>query len=443
MVLAQITLSSDHKTILAMPNRTLLENVPYLAALIGASDNSAGGNIKASDGTDLPDTYQISFRTRIERFVPLPEVAGRDDLIVVGPIREEDAAAAVTGYLEIEQTYPAGFETNVDRDLSEIIVCFGQDVLATGSHEALELIVNNVLGIPEYYGEGEPRPPDPSGRYLWDFLQPDDALQVMFTGEPTEPFGTVSFSGQCVRWDKDPTSPRFHYNSEVVVRVRSDSIVNPTGQMLEDDVYFTFTTEYWPLYTGVQYIRLKLGRTVAALFDDTINRHIHAASIDAIQQAYYSFDMEHPFPAVRRYVQACTILNILDEIGLGPALQQGRKRLGDLDIQYSPQDLAKIAAAYRRAEEDKKTTLFELRYYRRQSRPMVVIKGQDYWGERRDFRMRTWQGLRASPHPSANTAEQRRFQSRLANDHPTYAINYIGWDEKGEVFEGMTVPWWT
>jgi hypothetical protein len=440
MIIGQITLSSDHKTITFLPNRTLLENVPYLAAAIGASDNAAGGNIKASDGTDLPDTYQVSFRTRVERYVPLSEVADRDDLIDIAPIREDDPAAEVTGYLSVEETVPAGFATNLDRGLSEIIVCFGEAVLPTGSADALELIINNVLGIDEYYGEGEPRPPDPSGRFLQDCLATGDARQALFTGQP---FGAVSFSGECVRWDRDSNSPEFHYNSEIVVRVRSDSIVNATGQMLEEDVYFTFTTEYWPLYTGVQYIRLKLGRAISNLFDDTINRHIHAASVDAVQQAACCFDTEHPYPAVRRYVQACTILSILDEIGLLPALQAGSKRLGDLDIQYSPQDMAKIIAAYRRAEAEKEKALFELRYYRRQSRPMVVVKGQNYAGERRDFRMRTWQGLRARSQPSANTAELRAYKSRLAFDHPTYTISYIGWDEDGNLYEGTTWPWWT
>jgi hypothetical protein len=440
LIIGQITLSADGKTITLIPNRTLLENVPYLVAAIGASDNAAGGNIKASDGTDLPDTYQVSFRTRVERYVPLSEVADRDDLIDVGPIREDDPAASVDRYLEVDSASPPGFATDQDRTLSEIIVCFGEDVIPTGSADALELIINNVLGIDEYYGEGDPRPPDPSGRFLQDCLATGDPRQALFTGQV---FGNVSFSGECVRWDKAPGSQDFHYNSEIVVRVRKDSITNPSGDMLEEDVYFTFTSEYWPLYTGVQYIRLKLGRAISSLFDDTINRHIHAASIDAVQQAGCCFDTEHPYAAVRRYVQACTILSILDEIGLLPALQAGRKKLGDLDIQYNPQDMAKIVAAYRRAEEEKKKALFELRYYRRQSRPMVVVKGQNYAGERRDFRMRTWQGLRARPQPSANTAELRRYKSRLAFDHPTEMLNYIGWDEDGERITGTSVQWWT
>lgn len=440
LIRGQLTLSSDRKTITFLPNRTLLENVPYLAAAIGASDNAAGGNIKASDGTDLPDTHQISFRTRVERYVPLSEVADRDDLIDIAPIREDDSAAEVTGYLDIEETSPAGFASNINRALSEIIVRFGDTVLPTGSHDALELIINNVLGIDEYYGEGFPSPPDPSGRFLQDCLATGDARQSLFDQDPS---GAVSFSGQYVKWTKDVNSPDFHYNSEIVVRVRSDSITNASGEMLEEDVYFTFTSQYWPAYTGVQYIRLKLGRSVSHLFDDTIMRHIHACSIDAVQQAGCAFTTENPYPAVRRYVQACTILSILDEIGLLPALQSGRKKLGDLDIEYSPQDLSKIVAAYRRAEEDKKKALFELRYYRRQSRPMVVVKGQDYAGERKDFRMRTWQGLRSRSQPSANTSELRRYKSRLAYDHPTYLISYIGWNEDGDLYQGATYPWWT
>lgn len=442
LILSQISLSADRKTILIMPSRGLLENIPYLLALIGASDNAAGGNIKASDGIDLPNTYQVSFRTKLERYVSLSEVADRTDLVDIGPIREDDPDALVTGYLEVELTSPAGFDTNADRTLTDIWVKFSETVLPTGSAEALELILNNVLGVDEYYGEGSPKPPDPSGRFLHDCLASTDSRQVLFTGAPTEPFGTVAFSGQYVTWTKDPSSPDFHYNTEVVVKVRASSVVGSDGRMLPDDLYFTFTTQYWPLYAGVQYIRLKLGSIIASLFDDTINRHIHSNSIEAVHQAGCSFDTEHPYPAVRRYVQACTILDILDEMGLGSSMMSGKKRLGDLEIQYSPQDLAKINAAYRRAEETKKATLIELRAYRRQSLPSYVIKGSDWAGERSDFRMRTWQGLRARSQPSANTTEIRRYQSRLAGDHPTYSVSYIGWDESGEMYEGTTWPWW-
>lgn len=442
LVLAQVTLSSDLKTITLIPNRTLLENTAYLAALIGASDGSAGGNIKASDGTDLPDTYQVSFRTRVERYVPLSEVADRTDIIDEGPIREDDPIALVDGYLEIASADPAGFESGVSRGLSEITICFGQDVLPTGSHDALELIVDNVLGIEEYYGEGDPRPPDPSGRYLWEFLPTGDARWAEFTGEP--PSGTVSFSGQCVKWTKDAGQPDFHYNTEVVVRVRSDSIVGSgDAYQLEEDVYLTFTTEYWPLYTGVQYIRLKLGRAAAELYDDTIKRHIHEASVDAIHQAAACFDTERPYPAVRRYVQACALMGILDELGIGPSLQAGRKRLGDLDIEYKPQDLAKLLSVYRKAEEIKKNALFELRAYRRQSRPMYVVKGAANPTERRDYRMRTWQGLRARSNPSANTAGLRRYKSILGFDHPTRVASFIGWREDGTTYTEDIYPWWT
>lgn len=439
-VRGKVWLSQDRKTISFLPVRTLVQDVAYRMAVVGSADNMPGGNIKGLDGTDLPTTYQVQFRTRVERFVRLTEAAGRDDIEQVGPIREEDAEALVTGYLDILMTTPKGFESNVDRGLSEIRVCFDEDVLPTGSENALELTLRNVLGMDEYYGEGEPRPPDPSGRYLQDWLPTGDMRQALFDVDPS---GTVAFSGQCAIWTRHSGSPEFHYNTEVVVRVNSDAIVSPTGHMMAEDVYFSFTTQYFPLYIGVEYIRLMLGRSVSSLFDDTIRRHIHAASIDARDQAGGCFDTEHPYPAIRRYVRALSILNILGELGILPVLQSGRKRLGDLDIQYSPTDFSKIMEAYKNALEDKKKALFELRAYRRQSVPQVVIKGEEWPNERGDFRMRTWQHLRNSFREMANTKTERRAKSVMGYDHPSVnpEVAWIGWYNDDRL-EGFSFPWW-
>jgi len=433
-----VSLSSDLKTIQIMPDRGLLEDVVYVAAVYGASDGMPGGNIKASDGIDLPDTHQIEFRTAVERYVSLTEAADRTDIIQAGPIREDSDFGQVTGVLDIQEAYPSGFESGVNRSLSEIWVDFGQAVQQTGSATALELSIINVLGMDEYYGEGDPRPPDPTGRVLQDWLATGDVRQADFA---TDPYGAVSFSGDTVRWDIDPDSPPFHYNSEVTVRVRSDYIVNTTGHMLAEDVYITFTTEYWPMYVGVEYIRLQLGRLVADLWDDTIRRHIHAASIDAVDHAAGMFDVEHPYPAVRRYVRSISILRILDEIGLLSGLQSGSKQLGDLKVDYRPQDLAKVIAAYRRAEKEKDRSLIELRAYRRQSRPRVVVKGSSYAFERTDYYLRTWQHHRNSSSPSANTTNSRRMKSLLSHDHPSIdKVYYIG--EADEALEGgASFPW--
>jgi hypothetical protein len=435
-----VSLSSDAKTIQIMPTRGLIEDNVYQVAVYGASSSMPGGNIKASDSTDLPDTHQIEFRTKVEGYVPLTQAADRSDIIQVGPIREDSDLAAVTGVLEVQSTTPAGFESNVDRCLSEILVDFGEAVSQTGSATALELTMINVLGLDEYYAEGNPRPPDPSGRYLQDWLPTGDARQADFD---TDAYGDVSFSGNYVRWDRDVDSPCFHYNTEITVRVRSDAIANATGHMLSEDVYFTFTTEFWPLYVGVEYIRLQLGRVVSDLFDDTIRRHIHAASIDAFDHAAGMFDHEHPYPAVRRYVRAVTILGILDEVGLLPALQAGSKRLGDLEIKYNPQDMAKVLAAYRRAEKERDRSLVELRAYRRQSRPRWVVKGSSYAFERGDFYLRTWQHLRNTTDPQANTKLTRRMKTLLGHDHPSIdKVYYIG--EVDESLEGgYTFPWWS
>jgi hypothetical protein len=442
--LGTVSLSSDGLTITFLPSKGLLEDTNYVAMVVGAADNLAGGNIKAADGTDLANTYQVAFRTGIDQYAKRGEILDRDDIEFPGPIREGDPLLEVTGYLEILETSPRGFASGVDRALSDIEVTFDADVQQTGSYDALELTIRNVLGLDEYYGEDDV---DGTGHILEDWLDPNDATRrALF--EVGDPSGTISFVGDKVIWTKHPDSPDFHYNTEVIVRVRADSVVNGTGQMLEEDVYFTFTTEFFPLYVGVEHIRLQMGRAIANMYDDTIRRHIHAASIDAIEQAAGCFLLEYPYPAVRRYVRSKTILDILDEMGLLAALQAGqRKSLGDFTVQYSPADLAKLVSAYKRAQKDYDKALFELRYYRQQRAPVWVVKGRTSIYERKDFRMRTWQHLRERSHGAANTTDLRRSKSYLATDHPTllgtYPVRVVGYlDDAEGLTEGFVFPWW-
>lgn len=428
-------LSADHKTLTFIPGKGLIEENLYQAIAVGSSDNLAGGNLKAADGTDLVDSYSITFRTSVDQFSRIGEVTSPDDAERFGPIREDTASAVALGHIDVIATDPRGFESNVDRTLSEIAVTFDEDVQATGSYDALDIQLQNVLGLDEYYGEY-----DGTGHFLLDWLaQTDTVRRAYFDSQPS---GTIQFDGDELKWVKASGSPDFHFNTEVICRVRADSVVDGTGQMLTEDVYFTFTTEYWPLYVGVEYIRLQLGRAISSMYDDTIRRHIHAASIDAVEQSLGCFNMEYPYPAVRRYVRALTILNILDELGLLATLKAGqRKQLGDFTVQYNAADLAKLMSAYKRAQKDHDNTLYELRYYRGQRSPAFVVRGEASVSERGDFRMRTWQGLRGRSAPEANTTELRRLKSVLSTDHPT--IQLIGYQADADDISGNYVyPWW-
>lgn len=443
VVPSDVSLSTNGAVILVIPNRGLLEDTGYIAMLAGSDSNLAGGNIKEADGLDLVITQEINFKTRVERFVPLSEVASRDDIESVGPIRAEDLTSP-SGLVTIIESSPAGFTSNVSRDLTEVVVTFSMPVSAVGSVPALEVTCHNVLGLDEYYGEQgadtDASSKRPSDRFLQDWLASDSDDMDLFT--PPCPSGYVTVYDSKAKWTRHPGSPPFHYNTEVVVHVVASSLMGPSGEVMADDVYFTFTTEYFPMYVGVDYIRLKLGRVLSDMYDDTIRRHILAASIDAVDQAAGHFDVEHPYPAVRRYVRACALLSILDELGLLPALQSGQKTLGDFSVRYDPRDFKKIMAAYTNAVAERDAALLELRAYRRQGLPRVIVRGQDYPYERLDFRLRTWQHLVGGV--NANTTELRSTKAQLATDHPKMGqpINWIGNTTAGDKGQGIAFPWW-
>jgi len=70
----------------------------------------------------------------------------------------------------------------------------------------------------------------------------------------------------------------FAENREIEVTIPS-TLTSTDTTSLEESTSFFFTTRYNPLYVGAKQVQLTLGRLVAGIPDDTINRIIHANSI--------------------------------------------------------------------------------------------------------------------------------------------------------------------
>jgi len=257
---------------------------------------------------------------------------------------------------------------------------------------------------------------DATGKFLYRDVEDVPSRLALIT----DPTGTVSVSGSKVIWTRD-SGYTFPYNAEVVVRVHSDRIVNASGYQLSDDVYFSFTTEYWPCYGNPTVLRLAIGPLIRDMYDDTLYRILTKNSIRAILEADDNIstddDRDRPYPAVERFVLAQSIIDVIDELRLLADIQAGQKKqLGDFTVQYQASNPALIA---KRAEavKDRDRALRELRRYRGNLGPRSVVKSEDYSGERTDYRMRTWDSLVASSLPVANTADDRSGKRDLRTDH--------------------------
>jgi len=404
----ETSLSTDLKTITIVPNRPLAEAMSYRLSLIGADIAAPGGYIKSSGGDALATTYNVLFRTADERFVSREEILSREEFERVGPIRSVEDEAAVTGYLEIQSVTPAAFATNQSRSLSAIEVDFGEAVDTTGSGAAITIEMNPADGMTRDYGHE-----DVTGKFLYRDAE-DVPSRLALIDEPT---GVVSASGNKIIWTAEDDY-EWPYNAEVTICVHSDYIVNASGHQLEEDTYFTFTTEYWPKYATPTVLRIELGPTISQLYDDTLYRIILKNSIRTLLESNdkcYITNRDRPYPNTEKFVKSQSIIDVINQLRLLADIQSGqRKQLGDFTVQFNASDPLLISKL-KEATKDRDRSLRELRRYRGGG-PLSAVVAETHGQERQDYRMRTWDASVAGSRP-ANCAEERAAKANLRTDH--------------------------
>lgn len=393
-------LSSDGTRITFIPAQELHENALYNIKVIGA-DLGLGYSLRASDGTLLASTITLSFRTGTERYVPLTEVADRDDIERVGPIREGDPLAAaptgVGGSLQIDARKPLAF-ANVLVSTTGITLDFDRNLDATTIDPASVLITQlPALGIEDYWATL------PTGSTV-----PQLAATL---GAMTPPTGSLFTGADKITFLLDPSRDWLH-NTQVQVEVSTD-VKGTDGTVLLAANTYLFSTTYVPLYISGTMLRMELGPAVANLTDDTILRIIHKASIEAWELSDRNISLVSPPIRIRQWVEAKTILDILGVLMLTRDLRAGEsKTLGDLSVQYKPVD-PMLSAKYKQATE----TLEKIALEGETKLAEVAIKGYSTTSERWEFRTRTWDHLLLQSTPGANLGTERQEKARLSIDY--------------------------
>jgi hypothetical protein len=408
----EVTLDSTGKTITVIPKAALKEEVQYTWSLVGADLNAPGGHIKSSGGDALASIYTVVFRTAAERFVSREEIMDRSDVEIVGPIRDVEDEAAATGFISPITYTPAAFASNQRRTLDTIEVDFGEAVATTGSLPALSVTMGPSDGYTRDYGHE-----DTTGKFLMRDVEGSVPSRVALISDPV---GTVSADGTKLVWTKS-SSYVWPYNAEITVQVHADRVVNTSGWQMSEDLWFIFTTEYWPVYATPMVIRIELGATVSQLYDDTIYRIIYKNSIAALLHSGDnlgpSASRDYVWGNVERYVKAQTIIDVIAHLRLLADMQAGQKKqLGDFTVQYTANDPSFILKV-KEATADRDRALRELRRYRGLGGPRTYVKAGSYADERQDFRMRSWDSVVASSVPTANTLADRGAKRDLRTDH--------------------------
>jgi hypothetical protein len=393
-------LTSGDTVVTFTPEKAFFQDTLYKIVLLG-SDQGLGYGIKAATGEFFASTTVLSFRTGTERFVSLPEIASRDDIERIGPIRETDPLAIqpVGGSLEVDAYVPEQFASNVSVSATGLHIDFSLPIDAsTVDTDSVVIEQAPVLGIEDYYAT------IPSGS--------TDPEMAVLSGPFTPPTGELRVEGDKVVFQIDPAG-EFLHNTEVHVTLTTD-VQSTTGASLESEVDYFFTTEYFPLFVGARYIRTELGSAIGDITDDTINRIIHKNSIEAWELSSRGINLSSPTWWARKWVICKTILDMLGVLKLSADLSAGQaKTLGDLSISVRPAS-PHLGAKHQQAVDCIKD-LGDL--FGADLMATVAVKGIGSSTERGDFRMRTWDHLLLQRRAAANTAPERGEKGRLSQDY--------------------------
>jgi len=395
----EYVLSSGNAVVTFTPERALFQDTQYRVVLLG-SDQGVGFAIKSSTGEFLATTSVISFRTGTERFVSLEEIAGRDDIERIGPIRETDpfAIQPTSGTLSIDELVPDAFDCNVSVSATGLHIDFSADIdPSTVTTTTVKIEQTPVLGIDDYFAT---------------VVFPTDecpTLGIQTAAAFVPPTGDLRVEGDKVVFEIDP-SAEFLHNTEVHVTV-STNVASTTGATLSSETSYFFTTEYFPLFVGPSFLRTELGPPVATLTDDTLKRIIYKNSIEAWEMANKGIDLKRPTWWARKWVICKSMLDILGVLLLTKDIQAGQsKTLGDLSISTKPAN-PELGAKYKQATDCLKELgdLFGMDLM-----ATTAIKGISSGTERQDFRMRTWDHLILQRRAAANTSPERAEKGRTS-----------------------------
>jgi hypothetical protein len=121
-----------------------------------------------------------------------------------------------------------------------------------------------------------------------------------------------------------------------MITVSKDTAVGSTsGDDLNEDYTFWFTTKYSPLYSSVRKVRLEVGSLISSMKDDTINRAIFEASLMADQLTWGEVvsDASDLYKFARREWTTCKAAQILLMNSLS-ANGIKSKKLDNLEVTY-------------------------------------------------------------------------------------------------------------
>jgi hypothetical protein len=426
-----ITFTSSDTIVRFLPNSALRQNKLYKLTIVGSDQALPSGYVTSeSTSAALTTTSTIKFRTKIERYVSLEEVTDRDDIDHVAPIREASDLGSSTGVINITATSPTGFSTN-NREVSTITVTFSEylDTTVFDSTTMFSLEMVPVLDLDRYYGNKD-------SSTIKKLYTEDDTIPIAL------PSGDIVASTNRITWtritptlgaDDHPRLNYFPYNAEVIVTLDS-TLTGISGRTLGEDVKFCFTTEFFPMFSGSNTIRLDVGSVIDDIYDDTLNRIVLKRSIEGWELlAGRNFSLVRPSMLAIEYARYGSILDVLEVIGVKADIQRGvRKQLGDFSVDYTRRAASEETGRFSTIRGRFERAEFALRMSADALRTRTANLGSSASSGQVIFRgLRNWDTIFTTnpmdPNaPAANTGMQREIQKAV--DQGARACAYVGRD---------------
>jgi len=371
---ARLEVSDDGETLTIFPNSVFDKNEEYILTIIGV-DSGLTYYVKSGTGHGLASTVYINFTAGddVETYSgeKSDEVQEREgDLVLPADIQ------VVPGErLEIIDTYPYHNSAGLPLTLETISIKFSGPIdPGEFTTDWVDVSFYPLMDMADYLAVD-------TG---------DDVIQFSFDDPDgvdfDYPSGTLSVTGEYIYWTRTP-GETFPYNTEIEV-IFSPEIQDTYGNTLTERRRILFTTEAYPVFTGVRAVLREL-----PLLPDNMEEYkaliyamIFRNSLRAWQITGNSDVPAKAYQYLTQYTLAATALDILDDAEIPKSILAGqRKSLGDFYIAYDANAVGKEGLKYKRLKkklEEAKFALRNARFFR------GVVKGlrtdRPYW------RSRTW-----------------------------------------------------
>jgi len=401
-------ISASGAVITIMPHQMLIAESVYEVALMGADLGLSTGAIRASDNSELADTYTFTFQTGLSLDTSSLTKTSEETALEGGIFLPTDVVVRPTSF-SILSTSPVNHSFGIRRDKETITVTFSSDIQSSTivDGDTVQVTSSAFLGEEGFLAVAQDNTGDLLIQQEWDGVA---------TGyDYSDMTGILTISGPTLTWTKD-TGRDWPANS--CVEVFLDATITDTGSnALGSDQKITFYVLPHPYPVKVSAVRSELGNSLPSTYlDDYVGLRTWFRTIETWEELGRSISLNADFNknrSFKQYIRCQAALDMLDDVRAEKDLHAGvSKQLGDYRVSYFPQGAETLSRKEQTLHKMSERAWESMMRYI--TRPQGVVKGgvgSSFLGTRQwraPYAVNTVRGFLVSdPIPAANTSRER------------------------------------